>query len=117
MPTRFKYIPVQPQSFALTPAEILMASDTELNQYLSVKKYAPYRKDKNWDKTRGDRLKELKQSVAKRSEGVYGVDEGSNQGVNAERVKKRKGRKERLKIKAPAVIKGDDIRETVDMRN
>ncbi|KAF8891880.1 KRI1-like family C-terminal-domain-containing protein [Infundibulicybe gibba] len=44
MPTRFKYVPVQPQSFALSPVEILMATDQELNEYMSVKKYAPYRK-------------------------------------------------------------------------
>lgn len=101
MPTRFKYTSVQPQSFALTPAEILMATDTELNQYLSVKKYAPYRKDGNWDRTRGDRLKELKQSVAPRVSGVWGGAEvdGPNQGAG-EVVKKRKGKKERMKLKA-----------------
>lgn len=108
MPTRFKYTSVQPQSFALTPAEILMANDTELNQYLSVKKYAPYRKDNNWDKTRGDRLKDLKQSLAERSKGARGMGMSSgepHQDVNGERVKKRKGKKERLKMKAA----GDDV--------
>lgn len=101
MPTRFKYTPVQPQSFALTPAEILMATDQELNQYLSVKKYAPYRKDGNWDRTRVDRLKELKQSVAPRISGVWGDGEtgASNQG-GGQIVKKRKGKKERMKLKA-----------------
>jgi len=119
MPTRFKYTPVQPQSFALTPAEILMATDVELNQYLSVKKYAPYRKDNNWDKTRGDRLKELKTNVAERSMRAYGIGMdggGSNQGVNAERVKKRKGKKERLKMRAAedTVGGGDGASEIVD---
>lgn len=75
-----------------------------MNQYLSVKKYAPYRKDNNWDKTRGDRLKELKQSVAERSKGAHGVgvgaDSASGRDVNGERVKKRKGKKERMKMKA-----------------
>jgi protein KRI1 len=112
MPTRFKYTPVQPQSFALTPAEILMATDVELNQYLSVKKYAPYRKDNNWDKTRGNRLKELKTNVAERSMRAYGIGMGgggSNQGVNAERVKKRKGKKERLKMRAAEdTVGGED---------
>ncbi len=97
MPTRFKYTPVQAQSFALTPAEILMATDAELNQYLSVKKYAPYRKDNKWDKTRGDRLKELKQSVVERSKSTYGMDGGD---ANGEKTKKRKGKKERQKMKA-----------------
>ena len=126
MPTRFKYTPVQPQSFALTPAEILTATDSELNQYLSVKKYAPYRKDNNWDMTRGDRLKELKHVVAERSQGAYGVGmggSGPNQGVDTERIKKRKGKKERLKMKAAennTVGGGDGVRDearNVDQSN
>ncbi|KAF7969961.1 hypothetical protein HWV62_25512 [Athelia sp. TMB] len=101
MPTRFKYTSVQPQSFALTPAEILMATDAELNQYLSVKKYAPYRKDNNWDKARGDRLKEFKAAVSGRTGGGPGWgDGGGSAGVAAEPVKKRKGKKERMKMKA-----------------
>jgi protein KRI1 len=116
MPTRFKYTPVRPQSFALTSAEILMATDTELNQYLSVKKYAPYRKDNNWDQTRGDRLKELKQSVAERSKGAYGMGMSGSEPTpdgDGERVKKRKGKKERLKMKAArndAVEGGGNVR-------
>jgi protein KRI1 len=85
-----------------------MANDTELNQYLSVKKYAPYRKDNNWDKTRGDRLKDLKQSLAERSKGARGTGMSGGEpplDVNTERVKKRKGKKERLKMKAA----GDDV--------
>lgn len=62
-----------------------MATDTELNQYLSVKKYAPYRKDTKWDNTRMDRLKDLKQSVAERSRGVYGMDSTPGQNPNEER--------------------------------
>ena len=101
MPTRFKYTSVQPQSFALTPAEILMATDAELNQYLSVKKYAPYRKDNNWDKARGDRLKELKAAVSGRTgRGLGWSDGGGSAGATTEPVKKRKGKKERMKMKA-----------------
>jgi len=92
MPTRFKYAPVKPQAFALTPAEILMATDAELNQYLSVKRYAPYRKEIRWDATRNERLKELKQKVAERA--PTAVD------GNEERpAKKRKGKKERQRAK------------------
>lgn len=77
-----------------------MATDAELNQYMSVKKYAPYRKDNRWDKTRGDRLKELKQSVAERSHGAFGMDAGPSRSMNGEKPKRRMGRKERLKLKA-----------------
>ena len=109
MPTRFKYTPVQPQSFALSPAEILTATDAELNQYLGVKKYAPYRKDKAWDKTRADRLKELKRSVAERSQRMYGETGANALGEDGERVKKRKGKKERLKMKAARAAERMDI--------
>jgi len=102
MPTRFKYTPVQPQSFALTPVEILTATDSELNQYLSVKKYAPYRKENNWDKGRVDRLKELKHTIVERSQGMGMSGGGSYQDAHGERLKKRKGKKERLKMKSAA---------------
>ena len=60
MPTRFKYLPVIAQDFGLTPTEILMANDKDLNQYMGVKKLAPYRKAGTWDQKRGERLKDLK---------------------------------------------------------
>lgn len=115
MPTRFKYTPVQPQSFALTPAEILMATDAELNQYLSVKKYAPYRKDNKWDKTRVDRLKDLKQSVAERSSGAYGADGIRNFIANGDQSKKRKGKKERQKMKAGDLGVANQTKERVEI--
>lgn len=100
LPTRFKYVPVEGQNFALSPAEILMATDQELNQYMSVKKYAPYRQGQpKWDKNRGERLKELKQKVGERMDGsakraldVAAADAGADK-------KKRKGKKERMKAK------------------
>lgn len=99
MPTRFKYAKVPSQTYGLTPAEILMATDAELNSYVGIKKYAPYRKDgkgKQWDNTRTERLKELKDSL--RDRGVMPNNAGSD--ARAEKVKKRKGRKERLRERA-----------------
>ncbi|KAJ2006026.1 Ribosome biogenesis protein Kri1 [Coemansia thaxteri] len=43
--TRFKYSKVKPVDYGLTPAEILLADDQFLNDYVSVKKIAPYRPD------------------------------------------------------------------------
>ena len=66
MPTRFKYASVGADDFGLSPAEILMATDAELNSYMGIKKYAPYRKEgkgRNWDAQRGARLKELKDKL------------------------------------------------------
>ncbi|KAK0228294.1 KRI1-like family C-terminal-domain-containing protein [Armillaria fumosa] len=94
MTTRFKYTPVQAQNFALTPAEILMATDAELNEYMGVKKYAPYRKDNVWDPKRGEKLKELKQKITAR----YGDSVATLESEKP--AKKRKGKKERMREEA-----------------
>ncbi|CAM9675185.1 unnamed protein product, partial [Phaeothamnion confervicola] len=43
LPCRFKYRSVKPDSFGLEIDELLVADDAALNQYISVKKLAPYR--------------------------------------------------------------------------
>ncbi|KAL5566714.1 hypothetical protein UlMin_029878 [Ulmus minor] len=45
--TRFKYAKIKSDRFGLTTADILMLDDKELNQYVSLKKIAPY-KEKEW---------------------------------------------------------------------
>ncbi len=72
-----------------------MATDAELNEYMGVKKYAPYRKDLKWDPHRNDKLKELKGKIAERT-GVADVAALSN---DNRPVKKRKGKKERMRSK------------------
>ena len=93
IPTRFKYVASAPQTFGLTAAEILMADDKDLNQYMGVKKYAPYRKGRNWDKQRPERLREFRDKLNAKK--ANGNDEGGE--VPA---KKRKGKKERQRAKA-----------------
>ncbi|KAG0369944.1 KRI1-like family C-terminal-domain-containing protein [Gamsiella multidivaricata] len=44
IPTRFKYHKVKPATFGLTPVEILLADDKDLNEFISLKKFAPYRR-------------------------------------------------------------------------
>ena len=70
-----------------------MADDKDLNQYMGIKKYAPYRKGSNWDKHRPERLKEFRGKL--RTNGA-----GENGEGRELQVKKRKGKKERQKAKA-----------------
>jgi protein KRI1 len=98
MPTRFKYTTVKPESFGLSPVDILLASNPELNQYVSVKKYAPYKTKARWDPARGERLKELRKKLEERGMGWPRAE-----GEEAKTLKKsRKGKKERIKAKAAA---------------
>ena len=106
MSTRFKYVPVQPQNYALTPVEILLATDQELNNYVSVKKYAPYRQDKGdryrWNKKEQEKLHELKSIIKDRTGNAFGMRSmggGQASGDGGEKAKKRKGKKERMKAK------------------
>ena len=46
MPTRFHYASTTSENYSLTPTEILLATDAELNSYVGLKKLAPYRIDK-----------------------------------------------------------------------
>ncbi|XP_020578547.1 protein KRI1 homolog [Phalaenopsis equestris] len=54
--TRFKYRSVSAESYGLQVEEILMANDKDLNQYVSLKKLAPYR-EKEWKVTYHQKLK------------------------------------------------------------
>ncbi|KAG8221253.1 KRI1-like family-domain-containing protein [Butyriboletus roseoflavus] len=114
MPTRFHYISTVPEDYGLTPTEILLATDAELNSYVGLKKMAPYRVDrdgkakKHWDPKRADRLKEFRENlhsrVGSRYEGSWSLDVGTNTKNRATEAqgekKKRKGKKERAKLKA-----------------
>ncbi|KAI0048814.1 hypothetical protein FA95DRAFT_997648 [Auriscalpium vulgare] len=96
-PTRFRYTPVAKSAYALTPAEILVADDRDLNEYMGIKKIAPYRKEKSvWDPRRATRLRELKAKLSGKGAAVQmQAEEGE-----VKPAKKRKGKKERLKAKA-----------------
>ncbi|XP_057430295.1 uncharacterized protein LOC130723315 [Lotus japonicus] len=43
--TRFKYAKTKPQRFGMNAAEVLVMDDNELNQYISLKKLAPYQEE------------------------------------------------------------------------
>ncbi|KAF8841697.1 hypothetical protein BDN67DRAFT_966770 [Paxillus ammoniavirescens] len=122
MPTRFHYTSAAPDNYGLTPTEILLATDADLNSYVGLKKMAPYRVDrggktkKDWDPMRTQRLKEFREKLRARAGSSYGaawsLDAG--RGFNHRTTealgekKKRKGKKERAKSKATATENGGE---------
>ncbi|KAH9006285.1 Krr1-domain-containing protein, partial [Lactarius hatsudake] len=103
MPTRFRYNTAAKSSYGLTPTEILLADDKDLNEYVGLKKLAPYRKQRDmWDARRGERLGEFKKKLSERA----GVD--LNESEHPNNAKKRKGKKERMREKAAHAPVGAD---------
>ena len=105
MPTRFRYTTTPKISYGLTPTEILLADEKDLNEYVGVKKLAPYRKQRDtWDAKRNERLHEFQKKVSGRVSAVgVGVNEGGHLDDGKNRTKKRKGKKERMREKAANV--------------
>ncbi|WVO18487.1 hypothetical protein L204_106204 [Cryptococcus depauperatus] len=87
MPTRFKYTTAAPASFGLSPAEILLATDEELNQLVSMKTIAPYRKGGIGiqGKGLGKRVRELKDRLKDRRWGEQMSKETRLQGQKRKR--------------------------------
>lgn len=73
-PNRFRYREVSPESFGLSTREIFLADDLELNKFISIKKFAPYRpkeqalKDKR-KFTKKKHLQQWRKEVFKDKEG------------------------------------------------
>ncbi|EJD08084.1 uncharacterized protein FOMMEDRAFT_116527 [Fomitiporia mediterranea MF3/22] len=117
IPTRFKYTPVLPQTYGLSPIEILLADDAELNNLVGLKKLAPYRRDRGrtWDPRRGEKLKEFRKGLSQKRGSAFesGTVTGANGiGVALEEegrsTKKRKGKKEREKARFAGAVMMED---------
>lgn len=109
-PTRFKYTEVAKTDYGLTPVEILLADDAELNKVVSLKNFQPYRmgNSKRAPADLKNRLKDFRRGLykGKRKEmaeqfggSLYGNGEGT--GANAIKPKKA-GKRERERKKAAA---------------
>jgi len=97
-----------------------MATDKELNEYMSIKRIAPYKNRGTWDNDRNEKLSELRNAIASRtwdgvpvSQWVQGSRSGRQSGHRGAgaapeggeaKKKKRMGKKERSKLKALAEV-------------
>jgi len=121
MPTRFKYTNTEATDW-MTPEQILLATDAELNQVIGLKKLAPYRTTTSDRKlaARKKKLKELRKKLKTRKWGEAPRNDDSQERLNASPsqsaaiptdqnqnsqppAKKRKGKKERQKLKEAAL--------------
>ncbi|KAI9219429.1 KRI1-like family C-terminal-domain-containing protein [Blastocladiella britannica] len=71
MPVRFRYRDVRAVSFGLSAEDILDADDTDLNQFVSLKKLAPFREPEREDQdvrkySKKHRLAEFRQKLAEK---------------------------------------------------
>ena len=82
MPTRFHYAKVAPSDYNLDASEILMATDNELNSYMSIRKMAPYRREDEKKGKSKKRLKELRDSLKMRKWGAE-IDEEAEKEAEA----------------------------------
>lgn len=100
-PNKFRYREVSPEAFGLSTREILLADDLALNQFVSIKKFAPYRpkelalKDKR-KFAKKKHLQQWRRDVFKNKEGPArqpGEEEGEiwipNEGEEEERPRKK----------------------------
>lgn len=106
LPTRFHYTKVAGSSYDLSPQEILLATDAELNEYVSLRKIAPYRTDTSDGKARlrKKKLRDLRERIRGRKWG----EEVPEDGPDGDRplgawVEKKKGQK-----KGKGKKKGED---------
>ncbi|BAO40421.1 protein KRI1 [Kluyveromyces marxianus DMKU3-1042] len=99
---KFRYREVSPESFGLTTREIFTADDADLNEFIGLKKFAPYRpkelrsKDKR-KVMKSRRLREWRKKVFKTEEGLTGDELAIPLSENASHQTSKE--KERLKNK------------------
>lgn len=117
MPTRFKYRQVEPNDFGLTTQEILLARDTTLKQFVSLKKLAPYNEsgEHHVGSKKRRRFRELlKNDLLEQMEDEEAVDHQiDDQDNNAEqeghgKKKRRRLKKGKKKSDDPSIEKNDE---------
>lgn len=102
---KFRYREVSPESFGLSTREIFAADDTQLNQFIGLKKFAPYRakeqrmKDKR-KVTKSRRLRDWRKEVFHSEKGLEADSDFVEVPVEAETKKKASHKKKKHKSTA-----------------
>ncbi|EGX53392.1 hypothetical protein AOL_s00006g258 [Orbilia oligospora ATCC 24927] len=107
----FRYREVTPESFQLTPTDILFAGDKQLNTYAGLKKLASYRDDakklkdrKRYAKNKGFKLREWRKEVFGKAEISW---EELNDGGKGDKLAKKAKKASKEKSDKPKT-EGDD---------
>jgi len=110
-PTTFRYRAVSPESYSLTPADILFAADKQLNEYAGLKKLASFRDEskktkdkKRYAKGKGFKLREWRKEVFGKPEVTW---EELVRKAEGKDVKKEDGDNKKKKRKAEGEQDGD----------
>ncbi len=115
MPTRFSYRKVEPNSYGLSPEEILYSRDTTLKQFVSLKKMAPYREDGEYhpDTRKRRRFREMAKQDFDEFEKDYEMSKAEEEKNNVgsskkKRRRQKKGSKKAANEKETVVQNNDD---------
>jgi len=93
--TRFKYAKVKPMDYDLDDDELLLVDEKKLNQYIGLKKLAPYREDHGRVKKPNKSVRErIKKELKKQK---LALVEGEVKGKNQKRKDMKKNKKDRKK--------------------
>lgn len=103
--TRFHYTNVLKSDYGLSPVEILLADDDDLNNVVGLKHLQPYRKGTGKPRNLNMKLKDFRRKLDAKEQSLEGRSRDSGYGQRASRSgeegqqqpKKRMGKKERMK--------------------
>uniref|UniRef100_A0A0A0KYR7 Kri1-like C-terminal domain-containing protein n=1 Tax=Cucumis sativus TaxID=3659 RepID=A0A0A0KYR7_CUCSA len=84
--TRFKYAKIQPNRYGLSTDEILAMDDKELNQFVSMKKLAPYKEEWKMPNSTRQRLKMRSRELLRGKQSSEQKDIGKRRAKNCSNV-------------------------------
>ncbi|GMH98765.1 hypothetical protein TrVE_jg8855 [Triparma verrucosa] len=105
MPTRFKYKAVEKNDYGLKAEDILAADDSELNNYVSLKKLAAYRDPGTEFRVHGNKRRKFKDHLKEKQKKIEEAEEKAR----LEKEAKKQEKKEKEKEQGTEDTKEDDF--------